>query len=201
MSSYGLAHRVQTLDKVTISQGLKYCCPQPSHNTHACHHIGRVSELHSNSRQWGAHGTHAEWKHIHGSACERKCHLDEGFQSVCTFSLCVPALVTLHAAWKPLIHSLLELSWGHPVAQLSTGPTSREGHCVSLRRSYNHRLALYSCYILGVCAGQPAGGNRIIRMRASRSLSSPDPTLTLVLLLFFFPSIRISVASSRFCPI
>ncbi|KAK2495151.1 hypothetical protein MC885_010071 [Smutsia gigantea] len=76
---------------------------------------------------------------------------------------CVPAVVTLHAAWKPLIHSLLELSWGHPVAQLPMGPTSRDGHCVPLRRSYNHRLALYSCHILGVCAGQPAGGEGIIR--------------------------------------
>jgi hypothetical protein len=88
----------------------------------------------------------------------------KGFKSGNTVSgLCVPALVTLHAAWKPLIHSLLELCWGHPVAQLPTGPTSWEGHRVPLRRSYNHRLALYSCHILGICAGQPAGRKGVVR--------------------------------------
>jgi hypothetical protein len=72
-----------------------------------------------------------------------------------------PCLVTLHASWESLVHSSLELIWGHPVAQLPPGPTSQERHCVPLRRSYNHRLAFYPCHILGVCAGQPAGGERI----------------------------------------
>lgn len=130
MSSQGLAHRMQTLDEVTISQGLEYMCPQAGHNPHACHYIRRVSELHSNAGERGAQGTHAERKHIHGAA--------------------------LHASWESLVHSSLELIWGHPVAQLPTGPTSQERHCVPLRRSYNHRLAFYPCHILGVCAGQPA---------------------------------------------
>lgn len=115
-----------------------------------------------------------------------------------TFSApaCVPALVTLHAARKPLIHSSLELSWGHPVAQLPTGPTSWEGHRVPLRRSYNHRLAFYSCHVLGVCAGQPAGREGIVRkMVASRSPSFPEPLfqvqfLSTILLLTLFFSIH-----------
>lgn len=80
--SQGLTHGMQTLDKIAISQGLKHGRPQTCHNPHAGHHISRIGELYPNAGQWGAHGAHAEWKHIHGAACRRgKCALGEGIQT------------------------------------------------------------------------------------------------------------------------
>lgn len=57
---------MQTADKIPIAQGTEHSRPHAGHHSHTGNHVGRVSQLHSNLREWRTHWAHAKGDHIHG---------------------------------------------------------------------------------------------------------------------------------------